>query len=63
MLYLIGKTCDSKNIGLYRDDGVVAFKNESGPASEKVKKTFIIFLQTKRPANNYRLELESRKSS
>ena len=36
MLYLIGKTYDTKNIGLYRDDGVAVFKSESGPASEKV---------------------------
>ena len=38
MLYLIGKKYDSKNIGLYRDDGLAAFKNVSGPASEKMKK-------------------------
>ena len=35
MLYLIGKKYDSKNIGLYRDDGLAVFKNVSGPASEK----------------------------
>ena len=38
MLYLIGKKYDSKNIGLYRDDGLAIFKNVSGPASEKIKK-------------------------
>ena len=38
MLYLIGKKYDSKNIGLYRDDGLAVFKNVSGPASEKMKK-------------------------
>ena len=38
MLYLIGKKYDSKNIGLYRDDGLAVFKNGSGPASEKIKK-------------------------
>ena len=38
MLYLIGKKYDSKNIGLYRDDGLAVFKNISGPASEKIKK-------------------------
>ena len=38
MLYLIGKKYDSKNIGLYRDDGLAVFKNVSGPASEKIKK-------------------------
>ena len=38
MLYLIGKKYDSKNIGLYRDDGLAVLKNVSGPASEKIKK-------------------------
>ena len=38
MLHLIGKKYDSKNIGLYRDDGLGVFKNVSGPASEKIKK-------------------------
>ena len=38
MLYLIGKKYDSKNIGLYRDDGLAVFKNVNGPASEKIKK-------------------------
>ena len=28
MLYLIGKRYYSKNIGLYRDDGVAVLKNE-----------------------------------
>ena len=32
MLYLIGKKYDSKNIGLYRDEGLGALKNVSGPA-------------------------------
>ena len=43
MLYLIGKKYDSKNIGLYRDDGLAVLKNVSGPALEK-KKTFTIFV-------------------
>ena len=38
MLYLIGKKYDSKNIVLYRNDGLAVFKNVSGPASEKIKK-------------------------
>ena len=38
MLYLIGKIYNSKNIGLYRDDGIAIFKNVSGPTSEKIKK-------------------------
>ena len=45
MLHLIGKKYDSKtNIGLYRDDGLVVFKNVGEPASEKVKKIFTIIL-------------------
>ena len=38
MLYLIGKKFDSKNIRLYRDDGLAVLKIVSGPASEKIKK-------------------------
>ena len=38
MLYLIGKKYYSKNIGLYRDDGLALLKNVSGPASEKIQK-------------------------
>ena len=42
-LYLIGKKYDSKNIDLYRDDGVAVLKNVRGPASEK-KNFFTIFV-------------------
>ena len=38
MLYLIGKKYDSKNIELYRDNGLAVFKNVSGPTSEKKKR-------------------------
>ena len=41
MLYLFGKKYDSKNIVLYRDDGLAVFKNVSGPASEKIKKQYL----------------------
>ena len=41
MLYLIGKKYDSKNIGLYRDDGLAVFKKVSGPASEKKIAIFV----------------------
>ena len=37
MLYLMGKKYDSKNIGLYRDEGLAVLKNVSRPASEKIK--------------------------
>ena len=66
MLYLMAEKYKSKNIGLYRDDGQAVLKNVSGPGSEKKKKkkkTFTIFAYAKRPTNNYRVELESRKLS
>ena len=37
VLYLIGKKYDSKNFGLYRDDGLGVLKNVRGPASKKIK--------------------------
>ena len=36
LLHLIGRKY--KNVGLYRDDGLAAFKNMSGPQAERVKK-------------------------
>ena len=38
LLYLLGRQCNTKNIGLYRDDGLSIFKNCSGPQLEKIKK-------------------------
>ena len=38
MLSLLGTKYDSKNIGLYRDDGLSIFRNVSGPDLEKIKK-------------------------
>ena len=38
MLSLLGTKSDSKNIGLYRDDGLSIFRNVSGPELEKIKK-------------------------
>ena len=46
-LYLTGKKYDSKNIGLYRDDRLAAFKNVSGPASEKIKNSYNLCLSKK----------------
>ena len=40
MLSLIDNKYNPKNIGLYRDDGLAAFKNTSGPQSEKIQKNF-----------------------
>ena len=63
MLYLIRKKYNSKNIGLYRDDGLAVFKNVSEPASEKIKKQLQSLFKQKTHANNYRVQLESRKLS
>ena len=30
----------TKNIGLYRDDGLAVFKNKSGPQADRIKKHF-----------------------
>ena len=55
MLYLIGKKYDSKNIGLYRDDGLTLFKNVSGLASEKIiKRNSYSPCLKKRFSNSYR---------
>ena len=40
MLYLIGKKCYSKNIGLYRDNRPAVLKNVSGPALKKLKNIY-----------------------
>ena len=40
MLSLIGNKCYPNNIGLYREDILVVFKNKTGLQSEKIKKTF-----------------------
>ena len=38
LLNLLGQQHDTKNIGLYRDDGLLIFKNCSGLQMEKIKK-------------------------
>ena len=38
LLNLLGWQCDTRNIGLYRDNGLSIFKNCSGPQMEKIKK-------------------------
>ena len=40
MLSLLGNEYNRNNIGLYKDDGLVVFKNTSGLPSENFKKTF-----------------------
>ena len=37
--YELSKLYEKKDIGLYRDDGLVIFKNKSVPESEKLKKS------------------------
>ena len=45
-LYELSKLYEKKDIGLYRDDGLVVFKNKSAPESEKIKKLIqAIFLE------------------
>ena len=39
LLYELSKLYEKKDIWLYRDDGLVVFKNKSGPESEKIKKS------------------------
>ena len=54
MLYLIGEKYNSRNSGLYRDDGL-AIEKCKWNSFRKNKKTFTIFLSAKRHANNYRV--------
>ena len=35
LLYEPSKSYEKKGIGLYRDNGLLTFKNKSGPESEK----------------------------
>ena len=40
LLSLFSENDNKKDIDLYRDDGLAAFRNVSGPQSEKIKKNF-----------------------
>ena len=40
ILYQLGSKYESKDIGLYRDDGLAVFENVSGPEAECIKKDF-----------------------
>ena len=40
LLSFLSENHNKKDIGLYRDDGLAAFRNVSGPQSEKIKKNF-----------------------
>ena len=37
LIYQLSNKYNKKDIGLYRDDGLVVFKNKSGPRAEKIK--------------------------
>ena len=39
LLYKLSKLYEKKDIPLYREDGLVVFKNKSGPKLEKIKKS------------------------
>ena len=40
ILHQLASKYNKDNIGLYRDDGLAAFKDTSGPQSERIKKDF-----------------------
>ena len=40
LLSQLATSCDKKNLGLYRDDGLAVFENMSGPQAERMKKRF-----------------------
>ena len=40
LLHQLSNKYYKKDIGLYRDDGLVIFKNKSGPQAERIKKDF-----------------------
>ena len=54
MLYLIGQKYNSRNSGLYRNDGL-AIQKCKWTNFRKNKKTFTIFLSAKRRASNYKV--------
>ena len=45
LLHKLSKKYETKNLALYRDDGLAIFKNVSGPDSEKIKKYFCKLLK------------------
>ena len=40
LLHQLSNKCNKKDIGLYRDDGLAAFKNKIVPQAERIKKDF-----------------------
>ena len=40
LLSILATKCNQENIGLYRDDGLAAVENLSGPQTERLKKDF-----------------------
>ena len=41
LLNKLSEKYERKKLGLYRDDGLAIFKNDSGPSLEKIKKIFL----------------------
>ena len=46
MLNKIGEKHNKNDVGLYKDDGLVVFKNVSGPELEHIKRTFNHYLKS-----------------
>ena len=46
MLNKIGEKYNKNDVGLYKDDGLVVFKNVSGPELEHIKRTFNHYLKS-----------------
>ena len=60
MLYLIGKKYSSKNIGLYRDNGLPYSKSQEDQLQKKIKKQLQYFFKQKKFANNCIVYFENR---
>ena len=54
LLYELSKLYQEKDIGLYRDDGIADFKNESGPESTN-SKVNSIYISGEQVENNHPL--------
>ena len=55
LLYEVLKLYEKKDIGLYRDDGLVVFKNKNGPESKKNLKVNSRYILGDRVDNNHPL--------
>ena len=56
LLYKLSKLYKREDIGLHRDDGLVLFKDKSGPELEKIKKSInSIYVPGERVENNHQV--------